>query len=82
MTLTGNSSFYSTNRSSANALEVTAFVTASGADRTVTLPTDWRVFGTNATTVVIPSGSTALFSILSLGSAETDIRASYSITAD
>jgi hypothetical protein len=81
-TMSGNSTFSTSNRSASVAKEITAFITASGADRTVTLPSDWKVYGTNATTVVVASGSTMLLSILSTGSAESDVIASYSITAD
>ena len=67
------------NRSATKGRAVTLFVLASGAQRTFTLNGSWRNFNGGSTSVVIPSGKEAAISLFCTGSAETDVRVSYTI---
>lgn len=78
LTLSADTALTTSNRSSSKGRAVTLFVTASGAQRIVTLNASWKNYGSSAT-VTIPSGKEAVISLMSLGSAETDVRVDYRI---
>lgn len=67
------------NRSATKGRAVTLLVLASGAQRTFTLNGSWRNYNGGSTSVVIPSGKEAAFSFFCTGSAETDVRVSYTV---
>lgn len=78
LTLSADTTLTTSNRAASKGRVVTMFVTASGAQRTVTLNANWKNYGSSSS-VVIPSGKEACISMMSLGSAETDVRVDYRI---
>ncbi len=78
LTLSADTALTTSNRSSSKGRAVTLFVTASGAQRIVTLNASWKNYGSSST-VTIPSGKEAVISLMCLGSAETDVRVDYRI---
>lgn len=66
------------NRSASKGRAISVFITASGAQRTLTLNGSWKNYGPSAS-VVIPSGKEATLYLFALGSNETDVRVDYKI---
>ena len=81
ITLTGDVTVGTTNRSATVPRSTGAFFTASGGDRVVTFSAALtnRVWGTNFATFTIPSGREAYIYFLSLGANESDVRVSYEV---
>jgi hypothetical protein len=81
ITLTGNITLHTTNRAASVSRDTTLFLTASGADRVVTLHkgdgTEWTIFGTNANSFTVLSGKKAFVALKSIGANETDVQVLY-----
>lgn len=73
ITATGDIALNTTNRPTSLARLVRLYITASGGARTVTPNTNWKIFGTNATTYVVASGKTIRLDITAAHTAETDV---------
>ncbi len=77
LTLTGDTTLTTANRSASKGRAVTVFMLASGAQRVVTLSGSWKNY--SGATITIPSGKEAFLTLFCSGSTEASVRSVWQV---
>lgn len=77
ITQTGTVAYSVTNVSATESFSISVFITASGADRTITFDANWKWVGLKPATVT--NGSTGLLMLMNKGANAADVIASWQV---
>ena len=77
ITQTGTVAYSATNLSATESYTISVFITASGADRTVTWDSNWKWTSTKPATIV--NGTTGMLLLMNKGATASDIVASWQV---